>query len=114
MFKSLKQWLGIEPLKPLVGFRPHRTVEMAVPYDVAYDRVHAAMDSVLGANVRDADRKTGIIDADFGTIGSERIRASVERIDDATSRVHIEARFAASAAPQERSNAVDALANSLA
>ena len=113
MFKSLKQWLGIEPLKPLVGFRPHRTVEIAVPYDVAYDRVYAAMDAILGANVRDAERKTGIIDADFGTIGSERIRAWVERIDDASSRVHVEARYPATATPPERSNAVDALADSL-
>jgi len=113
MFASLKRWLGIEPLKPLVGFRPHRTVEMAVPYDAAYDRVYAAMDAVLGANVRDADRATGIIDADFGTIGSERIRATVERLDGATSRVHVEARYAASVAPQERSRAVDALADAL-
>ena len=113
MFSSLKRWLGIEPLKPLVGFRPHRTVDVGAPYDATYDRVYAAMDAVLGANVRDADRKTGVIDADFGTIGSERIRATVERLDDATSRVHVEARFAASAAPQERSNAVDALADSL-
>ena len=71
------------------------------------------MDAVLGANVRDADRATGIVDAEFGTIGSERIRATVERVDDASSRIHIEARYPATATPPERSSAVDALAQAL-
>jgi hypothetical protein len=113
MFKSLKQWLGIEPLKPRVGFRPHRTVDVPAPYDVVYDRTHASMVAVLGANVRDADRKTGIIDAEFGMVNSERIRATVERIDDENARVYVEARYPASATPPERSRAVDALAASL-
>ncbi len=113
MFNSLKAWLGIEPIKPRVGLRPHRTVEVASDYDATYDRVHAAMETVLGANVRDADRKTGIIDADFGTIGSERLRASVERVDDANARVHIEARYPATKTPPTRSGAVDALATHL-
>ena len=113
MLRSLKRWLGIEPLKPRVGFRPHRTVDVPAPYDAVYDRTYAAMTAVLGANVRDADRKTGIIDAEFGMVGSERIRATVERIDDANSRVYVEARYPATATPPERSGAVDALAASL-
>ncbi len=113
MFLSLLRWLGLDKPNVIVGLRPHRTVDLDLPYDAAYDRVISALDSVLGANVRDARRETGEIDADFGTIGSERIRVSLERLGDGDTRVHIEARYPAASKARERSLAVATLANYL-
>jgi len=113
MFRGLLSWLGLDAPRPIVGLRPHRTVDVPNPYDVAYDRALAAMDAVLGANVRDADRATGVIDGDFGTIGGERLRVTLARTGAATTRADIEARFQADAQPRARSAAVDALAEYL-
>ncbi len=114
MFRSLLRWLGLDAPRSVVGLRPHRTVEMPCSFEDAYARALAAMDAVLGANVRDADPVSGIIDAEFGMIGSERIRAAVESGDATHSRVHIEARYIATAVAPTRSLAVDALAEALA
>lgn len=114
MFKGLLSWLGLDDARRVVGFRPHRRVDVAEPVGAVYERVMEAMTTTLGANVRDADRAGGTVDADFGTIGGERLRVTISAVDGGTSRVDIEARYPAGTRPRERSAAVEALAGVLA
>jgi hypothetical protein len=110
LFRSLLAWLGHTPPITRVGLRPHRAVDLDLPFDDAYERVMHGIDVVLGANVRSADRARGEIEADFGLIGSERMRATLQRLDGGRTRVDIEAIYAANAAPPQRSSIVEALA----
>lgn len=96
------------------GLRPHRDVEIAAAYDVAYDRVLAAIDRVLGANLAVDDRKGGFVEAAFGTVNSERIRCRLDAIDATHTSVRVEAYFPAGATVHTSSQAVDALADALA
>jgi hypothetical protein len=109
----IAKWLFGKP-KAVAGLRPHRDVELALAFDPAYDRVLAAVDATLGANVAVDDRKAGFIEAAFGLVNSERIRCRIESIDATHTAVHVEAYFPAGAAVRERSQAVDALADALA
>ena len=109
----LAKWIFGKSAAP-AGLRPHRTVEVALPYDAAYDRVLDAIDRTLGANVAVDDRKNGFVEASFGTVNSERVRCRIETIDASHTAVHVEAYFPPSAIVRERSLAVDALAGALA
>jgi hypothetical protein len=106
------KWLRPET-SSRIGLRPHRDVELAMPYDEAYDRVRSEIDATLGATVYIDDRAGKLIEAGFGLVRSERIRCSFE-IGDGATNIRIEAFFAAGAAVPERSAAVDALAQSIA
>lgn len=93
--------------------RPHRDVVLPEPLAPAFARTLALFDRVLGANVARADAAAGLIEAGFGLVNSERIRASVEDAGNAHSRVRIEAIFPAGATAVARSRAVEALAEAL-
>ena len=108
------RWLGLEKRNPRAGLRPHRDLELPLPYDEAYDRVLLAIERVLGANVSVDDRKGGTIDAAFGLVNNERVRCSFHRIDDAHTGLRVEAHFPAGVTIPETSRAVDALADDLA
>ena len=106
------RWLFDRP-SARTGLRPHRDVELALPYDAAYDAALSAMDRVLGAYVSIDDRPGGLIEAAFGLVNNERIRCSFDRVDATHTTVRIEANFPAGTAIPERSRAVDALADAL-
>lgn len=114
MYRSFMRWLGLDRAPARVGMRPSRVVELAVPYDTAFDAVCDGIVGVLGGTVSEADRKRGYVEASFGLTFSERIVCTLERIDDARTRVTVEARRQVQAAPPEASSYVDALANYLA
>ena len=96
-----------------MGLRPHRTVVLAVAFDLAYDRVIDAITSVLGANIYLADRSDRRIEAGFGLVNSERLRCTFELDTSAQTAVHIEALFPAGSAVPQNSRNVDALAEFL-
>ena len=114
MFGSLLRWLGLHRTVTPVGMRPSRVVECDATYDRAFDRVCEGIGGILGGTVREADRNRGYIEASFGLTFSERIACTIERIDDARTRVTVEARRQIQARPTERSSYVDALADYLA
>jgi hypothetical protein len=96
-----------------IRLRPHRTVEVAAGFDEAYDRVLDAMRVRLGANVSVDDRAGRFIEAGFGLVNSERLRASFELPEAARTIVRLEAVFAANVVIPERSAALDALADAI-
>jgi hypothetical protein len=96
-----------------VGMRPHKNVELPLNIDEAYGRVKKLIDRELGANISIDDPKTHFIEATFGLINSERIRVSLEGIDENGTRVRIEAYYPAGMKIAEKSAAVNALANAL-
>lgn len=109
----LRRWLDLTKNRQRVGLRPYRDVVVDAGYDSAYDRVLGAIERVLGANVAAADRNGGTIEASFGLVNSERVRCTLQRLDDRTA-VRVEAFFPAGAVVRERSRAVNALADALA
>jgi hypothetical protein len=111
--KFLTRWLGLDTPPPRAGLRPHRVVELAQSYEAAYSHCLRALDFTLGANITIDDRKTGLIEAGFGLINSERIRCSLERIDDTHTRVQIESFYPAGAVIPETSQYVEAMAVAL-
>ncbi len=96
-----------------IGLRPHRVVELPLAYEAAYSRVLEAIEVTLGANVYIDDRKGRFIEAGFGLVNNERVRATFESESDSLTRVRIEAYFPAGAKIPEKSSAVDALAKTL-
>ena len=106
------KWLKPET-SSRIGMRPHRTLELAAKFDEAYDRVMRELNRKLGANISVDDRKTGFIEATFGLINSERLRVNVESVDEAHTRVRIEAYYPAGMTIAEKSANVDALANAV-
>ncbi len=113
MFHSFLSWLGLEPRVKHVGLRPHRTIEVFLPYDRAFDQTLEGIERELGGTVRDRDRARGTIEASFGLTFSERLACTLERIDDFHTRVTIEARRPAQASPPKSSPYVEALARYL-
>jgi hypothetical protein len=107
------RWLGLERGRRAVGLHPYRELKLALPYDDAYSKVLAALEFVLGASVRVDDRRTGRIEAGVGLVNSERVRASLTRLDDGATNVRVEAIFPAGAEVPERSLYVEALADAL-
>lgn len=112
MFRSLIRWLGLE--RTTMRLRPSRTLLLDVPYDAAFDRACDGIANVLGGTVRERDRAGGYVEASFGLTFSERIACTFQRIDDARTRVTIEARRQLQTRAPETSPYVDALANYLA
>jgi hypothetical protein len=96
-----------------IGLRPHRVVELPISYDAAYSRVLKAIEVTLGANVYIDDRKGRFIEAGFGLVNNERVRATFENPSETVTRVRVEAYFPAGAKIPQKSAAVDALANTL-
>ncbi|MDP9024916.1 MAG: hypothetical protein M3N13_06075 [Candidatus Eremiobacteraeota bacterium] len=96
-----------------IGLRPHRTVQLDLGFDAAYERVLAEIEGTLGANVYVDDRAGKIIEAGFGLINNERVRTTLEEIDTTHTAVRIEAFYLPGAAIPEKSSAVEALASAL-
>jgi len=113
MFRSFLSWLGLEPRIKHVGLRPHRTLEIFLPYDRAFDQTVEGIERELGGTVRDSNRARGTIEASFGLTFSERLACTLERIDEYHTRVTIEARHPAQATPAKFSPYVEALARYL-
>lgn len=109
----LVRWLNLAKDRQLVGLRPHRDLELPLGYDAVYDRVLLAVERVLGASIAIDDRRGGTIEAAFGLVDSERVRCSVQPIDETHTAVRIEAFFPARATVRDRSLAVDTLADTL-
>ncbi len=85
---------------------------MPLGIDAAHERVLDAFLRTLGANVYLDDRVTHVIEAGFGLVNAERVRASLEN-NGATTSVHIEAQYRAGIDPPPSSRSVDALAEAL-
>ena len=113
MIKYILNWLGLEKPVAKVGLRPHRSVELPLPFDAAYSRVLEAIELVLGANVSIDDRRGRLIEAGFGLVNNERVRCSFDILAPDCTGVLIEAVFPAGVTIPEQSRAVDALANAL-
>ena len=110
----LARWLGWKKPNPRTGLRPHRDVDIAAPYDEAYDRVARGIHDVLGAHLAVDDRRGRFIEAAFGLVNNERIRCTFETPAPDRTVVRIEAFFPAGATIRETSLAVDTLADALA
>jgi len=102
-----------KPERSPIGLRPHRDVVLPLAIDAAYERVREGFERTLGANIYLDDRAARTLEAGFGTINQERVRASFESEAIARTRVRIEAYFPAGFTPPKRSPAVDALADAL-
>ncbi len=112
-FRDLLESIGLLKRDSRLGLRPHREVVLDVGIDIAYDRTLDAFTTILGANVSIADRATHTIEAGFGLVNQERIRATMESENPTHTRVRIEAMYPAGVSPHQRSTAVDALADAL-
>ncbi|HEY5258382.1 MAG TPA: hypothetical protein VIJ12_08390 [Candidatus Baltobacteraceae bacterium] len=111
LFKGVLGWLGLERPAPGIGLRPHGEFELTCGADEAHARCIDALVNVAGANVQSDDGTS--IEAGFGIVNSERLRIGLQPIDDATTRVRIEAFYPARLAPSPRSMAIDALVKAL-
>jgi len=113
-FEDLLESIGLRKRKDArVGLRPHRDLTLAVNVDAAHRRVLDAFVTALGANVDVDDRTAHTLEAGFGTVNSERIRVTLERVSADHTRVRIEAHYRAGVARPSRSPAVDALADAI-
>lgn len=104
----LLKWLGLTIEKPAgVAVRPSRTLELALPYGMVFERCVRGLEEALGAQVGVADPQTGCIEASFGLIFSERLACCVRRIDDQTTSVTIESRRIAGSPPTKELPVLD-------
>ena len=106
------KWLRPER-PPGVALHPSRTVDLDLPFEVAFDRCIEGIEGALGGVVRERNPERGTIEATFGLVNSERITVSLERLDDGRTRVIIESRRGLSTQPARGSQYVDALAHFL-
>jgi hypothetical protein len=113
-FRELLVSLGLRKrAEPQIGLRPHRDVVVPLGIDAAHDRVLDAFVRALGANVYADDRTAHVIEAGFGLVNAERVRASLESENATRTIVHIEAQYRAGLERPPSSRNVDALAEAL-
>lgn len=105
----LRKWLRLERTER-ISLHPAKTLELAMPYDTAFDRCVAGIEGQLGGVVRTADRARGRIEATFGLMFSERLTCTLERIDERRTRAIVESRTGAQAQATLRSDYVETLA----
>ncbi|HEY3674903.1 MAG TPA: hypothetical protein VGK84_02830 [Candidatus Tumulicola sp.] len=108
----IARWLDLRKQRRRVGLRPHGEVSIECTVPEAADRVRRAIADVLGAHVSHDDGAS--IEAAFGLVQSERIRISINAIDERRSDVRAEAIYPPGRPVPERSAAVDALLAALA
>jgi hypothetical protein len=106
------KWLRPER-PPGVALHPTQTVELDLPYEVAFDRCIEGIEGVLGGVVQDRDVEGGRINATFGLVNSERITVTLQRKAEGGTRVIIESRRGLTAEPARGSQYVTALAHFL-
>jgi hypothetical protein len=113
-FSDLLESVGLRKRRrPNVGLRPHRDVSVALGIDAAYEHVLDAFVRTLGANVYSKDPVAHVIEAGFGLVNAERVRASLESQGTTQTIVHIEAQYRAGIERPPSSRSVDALADAL-
>lgn len=106
------KWL--RPERPSgVALHPSRTIEVDLPFAVAFDRCIEGIEGALGGVVRERNPERGTIEATFGLVNSERMSVTLQRMDDGRTRVIIESRRGLTAEPAHSSQYVDALARFL-
>jgi hypothetical protein len=114
LFVKFLELIGLRrKTPPSLGLRPHRDLVLPIDIDLAYERALYACGVVLGANIYLDDPAAGTIEAGFGLVNQERVRASFESVGATQTRVRIEAQYPAGLQRPERSRAVDALADAL-
>ena len=113
-FRDLLESVGLRKrsITP-VGLRAHRDVVVPLGIDEAYERARDAFERVLGANIYLDDRRSHTIEAGFGTVNQERVRATFEPEAAGHTRIIIEAHYPAGVERPPRSAVVDALADAL-
>ncbi|MBV8117441.1 MAG: hypothetical protein JOZ01_05660 [Candidatus Eremiobacteraeota bacterium] len=109
----IARWLNLAKDRQNVGLRPHRDIVLETGYESAFDRVLRAVDGAIGAYVAVADRRGGTIEAAFGLVNNERVRCTLQPLDETHTTVRIEAFFPATSSVRARSDAVDTLADYL-
>jgi hypothetical protein len=106
------KWL--RPQRPSgVALHPSRTIEVDMPFEVAFDRCIEGIEGALGGVVRERNPERGTIEATFGLVNSERMSVALQRMDDGRTRVIIESRRGLTTEPARSSQYVDALAQYL-
>jgi hypothetical protein len=103
----IARWLDLRKQRRPVGLRPHGEVTIDCPASEAAVRVRRAIADVLGAHVAYDD--DGTIEAAFGLVQSERIRCTIDSLDERRSNVRAEAIYPPGRDVPERSASVDAL-----
>lgn len=89
----LLRWLGLTIDRPEgLSVRPARTLEVALPFEEAFERCMSGLRDGVGANISACDQEAGTIEAAFGLINSERIACMVRRGGATTSVITIESR----------------------
>lgn len=106
------KWLRPER-PPGVALHPSRTIELDLPYEIAFDRCIEGIEGALGGIVREQNRERGTVEATFGLVNSERLSVTLERMSDGRTRTTVESRRALTAEPARGSQYVDALAHFL-
>jgi hypothetical protein len=110
--KFLRDWLRVE--RPAgVATHASRTIEVDQAYDQAFAQCVRGVEEVLGGAVREANVQSGMIEATFGLINSERLTCLLSRIQANRTRIIIESRRGISAEPAKPSEYVRTLADFL-
>ncbi len=113
-FGDLLESLGLRKRQaPAIGLRAHREVVVPMRIDAAYAFVLDGFVRVVGANIYVDDPVSRTIEAGFGTVHQERVRATFEDAGPEQTRVYIEAHYPAGVERPQRSAVVDALADAL-
>jgi hypothetical protein len=112
--RDLLESLGLRKRQtPAIGLRAHREVVVPLRSDAAYAFALDAFVRVVGANIYVDDPALLAIEAGFGTVNQERVRATFEDEGPEQTRVSIEAHYPAGVERPLRSAVVDALADAL-
>lgn len=113
-FHDLLESLGLRKRQaPAIGLRAHREVVVPLRIDAAHACALDAFVRVVGANIYVDDPASHAIEAGFGTVNQERVRATFEDEGPEHTRVHIEGHYPAGVERPQRSAVVDALADAL-
>lgn len=105
------RWLDLRRQRRPVGLRPHGEVTVSAGCEDTATRVRRAVADVLGAHVTSDDGHT--IEVAFGLVRSERLRCTLNSIDERQTQVRVEAVYAPGSPVPERSLPVDALLTAL-
>ncbi len=106
--KFFRDWLRVER-PPGVAPTASQTIVLERPCERLFQECIRGVEDVLGGSVRESDSQSGRIEATFGLVNSERLRCTIEKLDEHRTRVTVESRRGASAEPAKPSQYVRAL-----
>ncbi len=106
---SLIKWLRIDKSTG-AAISPSRKFEVEAPFEQVFEASRDGIERVLGGIVRESDARSGVIEATFGLMFSERLTCSLERIEQDRTGVRIQSRRLAQAEVRTKSDYVDRLA----